>query len=171
MLGLYSSLIPPYISCLAGWPSHFLPGLRARQRERSAVGFFFLFLVFGGRDTNGGMQEYRIEGWSNESWGAKKLSGCWADTSQKDWLLSTLLHEVMFLGSSLCMPAGSEHHNSISHSIFRSHVAFHSLCSVGLQDDLCWSVNQCYDQYNTDRLMGSEAEELVVAFWCRCVVT
>lgn len=125
MRGLYSSLIPPDISCLAGWPSHFLPGLRKRQRESGQL--FTLFFFFSEIQ----MEECRGTGWSNESRRGKKLSGCWTDTSQKDWLLSTwLLHEVMFLGSSLCMSARPR--NSISHSIFRSHAAFHSLCSVGL---------------------------------------
>lgn len=41
MRGLYSSLIPPDISCLAGWPSHFLPGLRETETERSVVHSFF----------------------------------------------------------------------------------------------------------------------------------
>lgn len=43
MRGLYSSLIPPDISCLAGWPSHFLPGLRETETERSVVHSFFFF--------------------------------------------------------------------------------------------------------------------------------
>lgn len=123
MRGLYSSLIPPDISCLAGWPSHFLPGLRETETEWSVVHSFFFSAIQ--------MEECRGTGWSNESRRGKKLSGCWTDTSQKDWLLSTrLLHEVMFLGSSLCMSAGPR--NSISHSIFRSNAAFHSMCSVGL---------------------------------------
>lgn len=56
MRGLYSSLIPPDISCLAGWPSHFLPGLRETETERSVVHSFFFF-----SDPNGGMQGYRME--------------------------------------------------------------------------------------------------------------
>lgn len=35
---------------------------------------------------------------------------------------------------------------------------------------LWWSVNQCYDQYITDKLMGNEAGVLVFVFWCSCVV-
>lgn len=58
-----------------------------------------------------------------------------------------------------CRP---ENHNSISHSIFRVHVGFLEsvLCeAAGLV--MWWSVNRCYDQYITNRLMGNGAEEMV----------
>ena len=67
-----------------------------------------------------------------------------------------------------CRPG---HHNSISHSIFRSHIGFQSgLCRAsGLA--MWWSANRCNDQYITNRTMGNGAGQMVVSCFCMIIQT